>query len=159
MKTVKKRKTSNSSRNRKKTKKGFTLIEIIAAIIIIGILAIVTVPAVSKYVNNSKDTTYSSYEKNMEIAAGNQVINCLSENDKSCRIPDKGEKVLVYLNELVDNGYLEELKDPEAEGYCDSAKSYVEVENTGSADYEYNVCLYCKNYVTDDVDCSEYESD
>ena len=41
-------------------KKGFTLIEVIAVIIIIGILLIVTVPAVSNYINDSRKTSYVS---------------------------------------------------------------------------------------------------
>ena len=41
-------------------KKGFTLIEVIAVIIIIGILLIVTVPAVSSYINSSRKTSYVS---------------------------------------------------------------------------------------------------
>ena len=41
-------------------KKGFTLIEIIAVIIIIGIIFIITIPAVSKYIFSSDRTAYAS---------------------------------------------------------------------------------------------------
>ena len=39
---------------KKLREKAFTLIEIIAAIIIIGIIALIAVPAVSRYINESK---------------------------------------------------------------------------------------------------------
>ena len=41
-----------------KNNKGFTLIEILTVIIILGIIMIIAVPAVSKYISESKDTTY-----------------------------------------------------------------------------------------------------
>ena len=34
-------------------KKGFTLIELLAVIIILGILMIITIPSVTKYINDS----------------------------------------------------------------------------------------------------------
>ncbi len=39
-------------------KNGFTLVEILAVVIILGILMIIAVPAVSKYVNDSRKSTY-----------------------------------------------------------------------------------------------------
>ena len=39
-------------------KNGFTLVEILAVIIILGILMIIAVPAVSRYINDSRKSTY-----------------------------------------------------------------------------------------------------
>lgn len=44
----------------KKNNKGFTLIEIIAVIVIIGVIFIIAVPAVSSYILDSRKTTYST---------------------------------------------------------------------------------------------------
>ena len=41
-------------------KKGFTLIEILAVIIILGIVMLITVPAVSKYILNSNRASYAA---------------------------------------------------------------------------------------------------
>lgn len=41
------------------SKKGFTLIEIIAVIVIIGIILIITIPAVSKYIMTSDNSAYA----------------------------------------------------------------------------------------------------
>ena len=138
---------------------GFTLIEIIAVIVIIGILALITVPAVTRYVNSSRNKTYESYEENMEVAANNRVTTCVSENSEECNLPDKGEKSVFYLHDLVENGYMDELKDPETDGFCDNMLSYVEVSNTGNSNYEYNACLYCGNYATEGGVCQTYEED
>ena len=41
-------------------KKGFTLIELLAVIIIIGILSMLIIPNVSRYIDNSKKETYKN---------------------------------------------------------------------------------------------------
>ena len=43
-----------------RNKKGFTLIEILAVIIILGVVMLITVPAVSKYILNSNRATYAA---------------------------------------------------------------------------------------------------
>ena len=41
-------------------KKGFTLIEVLAVIVIIGILLIITIPAVSSYIDRANKSSYAS---------------------------------------------------------------------------------------------------
>ena len=43
---------------KRKNNKGFTLIEILAAIVILGIISTIAVPAVYKYVTKTKDFSY-----------------------------------------------------------------------------------------------------
>ena len=140
---------------KKLREKAFTLIEIIAAIIIIGIIALIAVPAVSRYINESKKTAYISYEHSMVDAAKNQVIKCINGEEKQCDIPELNGKDLIYLNELIDRGYLELMSDPNSKGFCDSELSYVEISNTGN-DYEYTACLYCGDYQTEKPLCATY---
>ena len=141
---------------KKFSRNGFTLIEIISVIIIIGIIALVAIPTVSRYINDSKNTTYVSYEHSMVDAAKNQIIKCINGEDKKCDIPNVEGKELVYLNELIEQGYLELLSDPVSDGFCDSDLSYVEITNTGN-DYEYTACLYCSDYQTNEPICATYK--
>ena len=51
-----------------KNKKGFTLIELLAVIIILGILMIIAVPSVTKYISDTRKNGYVNTAK--EIAGG-----------------------------------------------------------------------------------------
>ena len=138
-------------------KKGFTLIEILAVIIIIGIIAMIAVPTVSQYIKGAEDTTYKSYENSMKDATKNKVSRCLTENDMSCQLPEEtNEKSLVYLTELIDEGLIDEMKNPETKKMCESDISYVEIKKVGTTDYEYVSCLYCGDYITENSVCTEY---
>lgn len=46
-----------------KNNKGFTLIELLAVIIILGVLMLIAIPSISKYIDNSRVATYSTNAK------------------------------------------------------------------------------------------------
>ena len=139
--------------------RGFTLVEIIAVIIVIGIIAIIAVPSVIKYISDSTETTFLSYEHSMREAAKNHVVKCVSENDKNCLLPLQGEKKIIYLSDLVNSGYIDEFKDPNSSGFCETEISYVEISNSGNTDFQYTACLYCGDYKSDDAVCTTYSND
>jgi len=56
-----------------KNKKGFTLIELLAVIIILGVLMIIAVPAVTKYINDSRKSSYVDIAKNISSGVRNLV--------------------------------------------------------------------------------------
>ena len=55
-----------------KKKKGFTLIELLAVIIILGILMIIAIPSVTKYINDSRKSAYVDTAK--EIVSGTRNL-------------------------------------------------------------------------------------
>jgi len=151
------KKRKQNKKNTSKNNKGFTLIEIIAVVVIMGILVVVSGISVTKYIENSKKTTYDSYKKDLKGAAKNYYIDCMTNNEEGCEvpIPAYGISEKLTYNILEKNGYTEKLKDPEGDGYCD--KSYVIVNNNSQdgVDLEYQVCLYCKNYKSEENGCKE----
>ena len=111
--------------------------------------------AVSGYIESSKERTYESYKKDLEGATDNLMIECISGNEEGCDIPEYGRDIKISYNELVEKGYSDRLKDPEGEGYCD--KSYVIAKNTSEngVELEYQVCLYCSKYKSEEAGCEE----
>jgi len=65
-----------------KKKNGFTLIELLAVVIILGVLMIIAVSAVTKYINDSRKSTYSNYAtathaQYRTVVGSNVMINFL----------------------------------------------------------------------------------
>jgi len=105
-------------------KKAFTLIELLAVIIILGILLIIAVPAVTKYINDSRKNGYVSTAKS--IAGG--VRNLVNSGEY-----DMYDKDITYYVEgscvATDNGY----KSP----YGEFVKSYVAVTTSNNENNYY----------------------
>lgn len=59
----------------KVNKKGFTLIELLAVIIILGVLLLIAVPAVSRYIDESRKDTYASSVKSIIGAVSTSLNN------------------------------------------------------------------------------------
>ena len=127
-------------------KKGFTMIELMAAITLLGIMLTLAVVSASKYLNKAKKTMYRDYEDTLKNATTNYFL------DHTGLLPEindaRGTKVLATT--LIDAGYLENMKDPQNDSlYCNN-NSYVIVtrkDNVGfNMDLEYKVCLVCSKY-------------
>ena len=69
-KKITKKKATKSNKNKKKA---FTLIELLAVIIILGILMVIAIPAVTSYIQNSRKSAYISTAHNIIAAARTKV--------------------------------------------------------------------------------------
>ena len=133
-------------------KKGFTLTELLAAIIIIGILVVIAIPVYNKQIAKSKTKVYETYESNLKDSTNTFVLNCISKN--KC---DTGETVDYYedyangvrVEDLVEQNYIIELKDPAGNGKC-TGSVYVgnhdDPTREKDLEYKYEVCLMCSEY-------------
>ena len=88
----------------KKNQKGFTLIELLAVIVILAVLLALAIPAVSKYINTAKKSTYKENVQSYAQAAKKELMNI----DSQYELPvNEGDVVVVTFAELkhsVENG-------------------------------------------------------
>lgn len=132
---------------KRKNNKGFTLIEILAAVVILGIISTIAVPAVYKYVTKTKDFSYENMYKTVYDAVKNYRIdtNDVSANGFSAPTYTKAD-----INNFVELNYLDPLIDPADRSKKCSAEVYVFVCNnedkTVLEDHSYSVQLTCSAY-------------
>ena len=126
-----------------KNKGGFTLIEILGAIVLLLILVGITIPVVSKYLKDGKD------KYNDKLA--NEFLTVVKDYyaDNPGKKPSGGFKGnisdAVWLTELQAKNYLsDELKDADG-GSCYDTVGYVNYDSS-TGELDYNVCLRCENY-------------
>ena len=79
-----------------KNNKGFTLIELLAVIVIMGVLMMVAIPQVTKYIENSKKDAYAETSK----AYINAVRYALLNDELSDNLPESGQSIIVKLTEV-----------------------------------------------------------
>lgn len=127
-------------------KKGFTLMELLATITLMGILATLSVVSMDKYINKTKKTIYKDYEKTLKEATTSYLL------DNTAYLPQIGDTtgITVTGKTLTDLGYIDDIKDPKDKTLTCNNNSYVTVirkENVEfNMDLEYKVCLVCSNY-------------
>lgn len=81
-------------------KKGFTLAELLGVIIILGLLAVVTMPIVTGIIKDSKEETYKKQVNIIETVAKEWGV----ENNEM--LPEEGTKI-ISLDTLVDSGKIQ----------------------------------------------------
>ncbi len=88
-----------------KNRKGFTMVELLGAVVILGILMMVAIPSVSSLIQNSKNKYYISQKKNLESAAKSYYSN------NKIILRNEGDFVDVSLEELVKKKYISKMVD------------------------------------------------
>ena len=128
----------------KTNKRGFTVVELLVVLVILGILITLAYISVSKYLNQARSTTYEDFEKNITSGVTNYLI------DHTGSIPNEGESLVVDVEKLVCEGYIDNLQDPRESSKTCNLESYAIVkrnnDTSSNMDIEYSACLKCSGY-------------
>lgn len=85
--------------------KGFTLVELIAVVLILALLAIITTPAYDSISTNVKTRNYESKKSSIK-AQTLAYVERFMKNDIYSGPSDKGKKVCFTVNYLIQNGII-----------------------------------------------------
>lgn len=131
-------------------KNAFTLIELLAVIVIFGIISSIAVISYGRYIDSSRMKAYEDAEKTMEGASKSFLTFCMTDtlpNDACEVLPSVGNSITIDLNKLTDNGFMTIVKDQNKGGTCTGK---VKITNNASDSDNYNlkydVCLKCSDY-------------
>lgn len=118
-----------------KNKKGFTLVELLAVLVILGILMGIAIPAITRLIGDNKTKTYINDAKKL-VARAETVVN---SKNTVIEKPDPGDCIVFSLGYLDDGSFdSSPYKDKDGE-YMDEA-SFVVLKNNGG-NYLYTVIL------------------
>ena len=124
-------------------RKGFTLVELLAAVIILGLLTTLAYVSVRSILNRGDESYYKNQEE-LLLLAGREYFA-----DNRDKLPDEiGDTSTVTLETLVKEKYIDPIKDKN-ENDCDQKKSNVVAQKITDKDYQYYATLSCGNYTND----------
>lgn len=125
-------------------KNGYTLVELLAVIVIIALLGGIATIAYTSYQNSSAERVFETYMDNMHESA---IMYFLEHGNE--RPMNTGDSKKIYLSNLPINKF----NNPyEAGDYCINDNSYVQVEylnavnSKGTSGLKYHVCLSCNRF-------------
>lgn len=132
-------------------KKGFTLVELLGALVILVIISSVAVISYRVVMANSKERVYKTYEQTMY----SETVTLLSTHPEL--MPANGSSKKYTLSYMLSNGYIEQIHNPDnTDDICtsdnESEDSYIlvtrndhydEISGTYVNDLRYDVYLNC----------------
>ena len=118
--------------------KGFSMVEVLAVVVILGVISSIGIVAVSKLVESSRNNYYLTQQKQMVLATQAYV------NDNRNLLPKQiGSITSIRLQDLVNKKYLTDEIVDQNKTPCDSEKSHVDIYKASTTDYKYVGYLEC----------------
>lgn len=116
----------------KKNNKGFSLMELLGAIILLGVLGTVAVTGTSKYLEQSRKKSFLI------------ISQSIYEATQNCQTQGKCTKNTYTTDELISLGYLPDVKNPRSSKEdCTGSVTITESGSTEYKKYQYKVSLTC----------------
>ena len=120
-----------------KNNKGFTLVEILASVTILGIISVISIVAYSSYLKTTRQKAYDAMAKSASSAAGEYIMDYVGTES-------------VTLQELVEGQYLEPPMDPSnKDAQCTGKVDITYVSNAIGLDeetFDVTICCALNNY-------------
>ena len=134
-------------------KKGFTMVELLAAVTLLGIISAIAVVAYSRYQAKVREGAYEAMEKSALSAAQTYIA------ERGIIVPVAPSTRVIEISTLVDTGFLNNLEDPRAKGDMCHTGSKVEVSKTKNSgttpeEYTYIVTIKCNGYTSSREDAA-----
>ena len=123
---------------KKVNSKGFTMVELLAVVVILGIVSLIGIASISRLVKNSRDHYYDTQSDQLVMAA-----KAYANADRSILPKMIGGSNRVYLKELKKMNYIKGDIFDQNKQKCDPDKSYVAIFKKNKTDYSYIGYLNC----------------
>ena len=131
-----------------KNNKGFTMVEVLATIVILGILSAIAIVGISSILNKAEKNHYETQQKNMIMAA-----QSYTQDNRNILPKEIGTSKIVTLKELQNRKYIGDVLDRSKltcdNGTYEDGGSYVEIFRYSKDGYSYRPYLKCRQYETD----------
>ena len=112
-----------------KKNQGFTLVELLAVLALLSVIAVMIYPLVDDYIDDSKEKGYNVQLENMIAAAKEWVF------DHPTQIPKEGATKEIFLSTLIDEGYIEEVENPKTNTNFEGTTKVKLYNNNGAFEY------------------------
>ena len=136
-------------------KKGFTLIELVGVIVLLGIMAVITVPIVR---NITKDAKQKGYEKQINVVLESSKNWAIQNTDL---LPENNTSILVKMDTLKKDGFLENRKiiNPVNNEEMNGCAKITYNTDFNQYEYEYNAeCFLQNEIIISEHECLQKDS-
>lgn len=124
----------------KKNEKGFSLVELLAVVVILGLLSAIAIVGVNGIIKSAEKKHYDTQRNTLKMAA-----QSYTQDNRNSLPKTIGGSTDITLKTLQDKKYVDEIKNRQGEA-CDVNKSYVKVFKYSKDGYNYTSYLVCPGH-------------